>query len=122
VDAQPSHPWAMHWVTDRATDWVPTLALPGTEQKLRVMQARALRGQPVFHPLDAQPDEMDATTPVYEIPKPARHRRNGSDQVANHFAMRLSPALAAELARLEALEREEKAHAQGAQSKRAACS
>lgn len=31
----------------------PTLALPGTEEKLRVLEQRAALGQNLWHPLDA---------------------------------------------------------------------
>lgn len=59
----------------------PTSALPGTEEKIRVMQERASLGLPIFHPLDAtipvgsQPDEQGPTYyPTPQIPETADDR------------------------------------------------
>lgn len=34
--------------------WAPTTALPGTAEKVAVLEARATAGLPLFHPLDAE--------------------------------------------------------------------
>lgn len=36
--------------------WVPTTALPGSEEKIAIMQKRFARRQPIFHPKDASYD------------------------------------------------------------------
>jgi hypothetical protein len=38
----------------KAMGWVPTTALPGTSDKVQVMQWRAARGLPLFHPDDGR--------------------------------------------------------------------
>lgn len=55
-----------------ATDtvgWEPTDALPGTEEKIEVMEKRAALGVPLWHPLDAVKDEelRDKITPMESL-------------------------------------------------------
>ena len=44
--------WDGVGVTERRREPVPTAAAPGTEAKLQVLEARALAGENLFHPLD----------------------------------------------------------------------
>lgn len=51
----------------------PTDALPGTPEKLAVMQQRARLKQQIFHPLDAKRPVADSATPDLRPPDPCEY-------------------------------------------------
>ena len=48
----------------RAFNCQPTAALPGTEEKVRVLEERARLGQALWHPLDAK---IELPAPALEV-------------------------------------------------------
>jgi hypothetical protein len=51
----------------RASLPVPTQALPGTPEKVAVLEDRARLGQALWHPLDATLETLPASTELLEV-------------------------------------------------------
>lgn len=88
--SQPARYFASNGITSDSIESRPfsaTDAVPGTQEKIRVLVERIEKGLPLWHPADRSTDVLPLDTKVEANHSDSTHRPTGPDATGPHDAM-----------------------------------